>query len=99
MKARKTLVYGTQHDYFDDFNVVGWTYEGDQEHQDSGIAVIMSDNIGGQKTMYVGEKHAKETWVELTGQFSDEIIIDDNGQGIFKVNGGALAVYAKKTTA
>ena len=98
MKARRTLVYGIQHDYFDDFNVIGWTYEGDQEHNDSGIAVIMSDNISGQKMMYVGEKHAKETWVELTGQFNDETIIDENGQGIFKVNGGALAVYAKKTT-
>lgn len=46
MLVRKYFTYGTQNDYFDDENIIGWTLEGDSDYPDSGMAVIMSDNAG-----------------------------------------------------
>ena len=46
LKLRKKYAYGVQHDYFDHPDVVGFTREGDAEHPDSGLAVIMSDGVG-----------------------------------------------------
>lgn len=98
LKARKTLAYGTQHDYFDDANVVGWTREGDDKHKNSGLAVIMSDGTGGTKRMYVGKQHAGEFFSDLTGNAKYNIKIDDDGCGEFYVNRAAVAVWAKKKT-
>lgn len=52
---RKDRAYGEQMDYFDDYNIVGFTRLGDEEHNKSGLAVIMSDKYDGCKRMYVGK--------------------------------------------
>ena len=52
---RKKYVYGTMHNYFDHHNIVGWTLEGDNEHSNSGIAVLLSDLESGKKKMYIGK--------------------------------------------
>ena len=54
IKVRKFFSYGRQTDYFDDPNIIAWVREGDFEHPDSGIVVILSDNIGGSKQINVG---------------------------------------------
>lgn len=58
MKLRKNQAYGAQHDYFDDPNCIGWTREGDEEHKNSGMAVVISDGTGGTKHMYIGKQFA-----------------------------------------
>lgn len=35
MKARRDYAYGKQNDYFDHPNTIGWTREGDEEHENS----------------------------------------------------------------
>ena len=96
MKLRKKFAYGTQHDYFDDPNVVGFTREGDEEHPDSGLAVIMSDGTGGTKRMYIGRQFAGMHFVDAMGNARYNIKIDENGCGDFYVNRGAVAVWIKK---
>ena len=54
LKLRHECLYGIQRDYFDDSSIVGWTMEGDGEHKNSGLVVIMTDKTGGTKTMNVG---------------------------------------------
>ena len=93
MKARTACAYGTQHDYFDDPNIVGWTREGDSAHPNSGLASIITDGDGGSKKMYVGTQHAGETWYDITGHVGDTVIIDGTGHGVFKVNGGSNSIY------
>lgn len=66
MLARKYLAYGNQHDYLDNPNIIGWTLEGDYYHQDSGLAVILSDSEGGSKQMNVGKNLAGQILYDCT---------------------------------
>lgn len=91
--VRRDKVYGNQHDYFDDFNVVGWTCEGDEDHENSGVAVLISDGPGGEKTMYVGESFAGKEFYDCTGHQSNKVVIDDQGNGLFTVDGGSVSVW------
>lgn len=59
LKVRKYFAYGKQTDYFDHYNVIGWTREGSFEHPDSGLAVVMSDGDRGYKQMNVRKSISK----------------------------------------
>ena len=96
MKLRKTKAYGEQHDYFDDPDCIGWTREGDDEHKDSGLAVIMSDGKGGTKRMYIGRKFAGQHFSDILGNAKYNIKIDDEGCGEFYVNRCGVSVWVHK---
>ncbi len=96
MKLRKTKSYGIQHDYFDDPNCVGWTREGDSEHKDSGLAVVLSDGTGGTKRMYIGKHFAGCHFADALGNAKYNIKIDDEGFGEFYVNRDSVAVWVRK---
>ena len=94
--ARKYFAYGHQIDYFDHPNIIGWTREGDYEHPDSGMAVILTDGAGGSKKMNVGKRLANQTLYDCTGNISKPVYIDRDGNGVFYVNGGSVSVCIKK---
>lgn len=96
LKARKYFAYGRQNEYFDDQNIIGWTREGDYEHSDSGMAVIMSDNAGGCKQMNIGKNLANTVLYDCTGNMNETVYIDNEGNGIFYCNGGSVSVWIKK---
>ncbi len=96
MKLRKLNAYGAQHDYFDDPNCIGWTREGDGEHKDSGLAVVISDGTGGTKHMYIGKQFAGCHFADAMGNAKYNIKIDDAGFGDFYVNRGSVAVWVRK---
>lgn len=96
LKLRKKYAYGVQHDYFDHPDVVGWTREGDDEHENSGLAVVMSDGTGGTKRMYVGKQFAGTHFADVMGNAKYDIRIDDDGCGEFYVNRQGVAVWIKK---
>lgn len=91
--VRKKFAYGNLKDYFDDFNIVGWTLDGDEEHKNSGLAVLLTDGPGGSKLMNVGQKFAGSTFYDCTGHVKEKIIIDENGNAEFKVNGGSVSIW------
>lgn len=93
LKLRHERMYGIQRDYFDDCNVVGWTMEGDDDHPDSGLAVIMTDKLGGTKKMNVGVRHAGEIWTDALGHCPEEVVIDDLGIGTFACPDGSLSIW------
>lgn len=96
LKVRKDYCYGKQNDYFDNENIIGWTLEGDKNHQNSGIAVIMSDRDGGTKNMYIGSNFKGCKMYDITGNIQDEITVDENGNAEFRCNGGSLSVWVKR---
>ena len=96
MDLRQTHVYGAQHDYFDDPDVVGWTMEGDEAHGGNGLAVILTNRTGGDKAMYAGKQHAGETWIDTLGNMKHEIVIDEEGYGVFSCADGSLSIWIKK---
>ena len=96
MYCRKNLLYGKQTDYFDNFNIIGWTVSGDEEHLNSGFAVILTDGPGGNKIMNVGKNLANSVLYDITGNISEPVYIDSEGNGIFYVNGGSVSIWVKK---
>ena len=47
--------------------------------------------------MYVGEHHKGEIWHEITGSIDEETTIGEDGNALFKVRGGKLAVWVRKS--
>uniref|UniRef100_UPI00389B3A89 Amylase n=1 Tax=Bacillus sp. KSM-K38 TaxID=129736 RepID=UPI00389B3A89 len=96
LDARQNYAYGTQHDYFDHWDVVGWTREGSSSRPNSGLATIMSNGPGGSKWMYVGRQNAGQTWTDLTGNNGASVTINGDGWGEFFTNGGSVSVYVNQ---
>lgn len=95
IKLRKEKAYGEQHDYFDHPNYIGWTREGDDEHIKSGLAVVISNAGDGEKRMYIGTQFAREKFIDCLERCEEEVIIDNEGYGNFKVKGKGASVWIK----
>ena len=93
IKLRKEKAYGIQTDYFDNPNFIGWTREGDEEHINSGLAVVISNAGDGEKRMYIGKKHAGRQVVDILGNFQEKITIDNDGFGMFRVKGKSVSIW------
>lgn len=96
MLIRKEKVYGEQHDYLDHPNYIGWTLEGDEEHCKSGIAVVISNAGEAEKRMYIGKQWNGEKYIDALGKREEEIMIDEEGYGNFKVNTKSVSVWGRK---
>ncbi|MFA6276228.1 MAG: alpha-amylase [Pedobacter sp.] len=96
LKARQYLAYGEQHDYLDHNNCIGWTREGDEEHPNSGIAVLMSNGEEGFKAMEMGKSFSGKTFVDSLEKRQEEVLIDENGFGEFFCNAGSVSVWVLK---
>ena len=96
MLIRKDRSYGLQHDYFDHNNYIGWTQEGDDEHINSSLAVVISNAGDGFKRMYVGNQNVGETYIDAIGNCQEEVTIDEDGCGNFGVKSRSVSVWIKK---
>lgn len=96
MLLRKLKAYGTQYDYFDHKNVIGWTREGDDLHPDSGLAVVASNTFDAEKRMYIGTRFAGSRFVDCLDNCPDVISIDKSGCGVFKTKGKSVSVWVRK---
>lgn len=96
MKVRKNYAYGIQHDYIDHHSIIGWTREGDTEHENSCMAALITNGLGGSKSMYVGKSHSGEMWYDITGHIREDVVIDETGQGTFKVLDGSYSIWIKR---
>ncbi len=90
--ARQKYAYGEQYDYFDHWNIIGWTRLGDREHP-QGMAVVMSDGAGGSKWMEVGKPNAK--FDDLTEHIEEPVYTNEWGWGEFPCLGGSVSVWVQ----
>lgn len=90
---RKHQVYGIQRDYFDHPNCVGWTVDGEFEHPNSGIAVLISNGDDGFKSMEVGKQFAGRVFRDRLKTFDQEVHIDEYGWGEFKVAARSVSAW------
>ena len=90
---RKHFAYGPQHDYFDHEHIVGWSREGDEEHNKSGLAVVLSDGLSGEKHMYIGTHYAGHDFRDISKSHSDPVTIQPDGTGVFPVGDGNLSIW------
>ncbi len=93
VRVRHDFAYGEQHDYIDDYDVIGWTREGDDDHPDSGIAVVLSDKRDGCKRMYIGRQFAGKCFRDCMRKVRDVVTVDADGYGDFPVQGFSSAVW------
>lgn len=96
LEARRKYAYGEVNIHFDHPSTVGFVRLGDEEHPDSGLAFLMSNDQPGNKVMNVGANRKGEVWHDMTGNILEEVTIDDEGNGNFTVSGRNLAVWVKK---
>ena len=95
LKARKYFAYGEQEDYFYDKNKVGFVRRGDYEHHDSGLAVVMTDKLGGVVRMNIGKKFAGTVFYDCLGFVDKKIYIDEEGYGDFECIDGSVSVWIR----
>jgi alpha-amylase len=95
IKARKTLAYGIQRDYFDHANCIGWTREGDKEHE--GCAVLLSNGDAGNKKMEIGKRYAGNTFTDILKKIPQHVKVDKNGWAEFFTAPGSVSVWINKT--
>ncbi|KAF1998441.1 glycoside hydrolase family 13 protein [Amniculicola lignicola CBS 123094] len=93
--ARKLYAYGDQEDYWDDPNCVGWVRRGTWD-KGAGLACVMSNAEPGEIKMAVGDMHKGEVWTDVLGWQQEEVVIDDEGFGLFKCPGISLSIWVKK---
>ena len=59
----------------------------------SGLAVVISNKGDNEKRMYIGEKYAGEKFIDSMEKCDEEIIIDNEGFGNFKVKDKSLSIW------
>lgn len=97
LHTRKHLSYGKQEDYFDHANVIGWVRLGDDEHENSGIAVVMSNGDEGTKDMCFGPERSGWKFHDVMGHRQEHITLNDEGWGTFTTNAGSVSVWVRVT--
>lgn len=93
---RKQYAYGLQHDYIDHPNCIGWTREGVDEIENSGLAVLISNEGEAHKFMEVGKQHAGRKFIDYLNYYKGSVIIDENGFGEFHVLPGSVSVWVRE---
>lgn len=84
IRIRHSYVYGEQKDYFDDEHTVGWVRQGDTDHNNSAIAVVLNNSEVGTKQMEMGTAMSGVAFYDALGSFIEPVVIDSNGYGIFQ---------------
>lgn len=69
---------------------------GIDEIENSGLAVLLTNRLGGEKKMYISKKYAGEKFIGALGGSDEEVLIDNDGYGNFKVKNGSVAVWIMK---
>lgn len=92
--ARSNYAYGLQRDYFDHPNCIGWTREGDGEH--NGCAVLLSNGDAGIKKMEIGERYANKTFIDLLQKRQEIVTIDESGFAEFYCDPGSVSVWVQQ---
>lgn len=93
IKIRQLFAYGKQNDYFDNPSMIGFTREGEEAYKDSGLAVVCTDSAGGTKRMYLGTKYQGMSCFDALCGIPGAVVIDQEGYGVFPVNGGSVSVW------
>lgn len=95
LAARLHHAYGEQVDYFDHPNAIGWIRLGDEAHGNSGLACVITNGEDTAKRMCLGDLNAGTVWRDITGSYSEPVVLDEGGWADFPCKGGSLSVWIK----
>ena len=92
--ARKTHSCGSQDDYFDHPNCIGWVRTGDTENPGA-MAVVLSNGEAGTKRMKTD--HPNGEFVDLTGHVTESVVADSEGHAEFRCPARSVSVWVPKS--
>ncbi|KAF4636596.1 hypothetical protein G7Y89_g1482 [Cudoniella acicularis] len=97
--ARKMYAYGSQMDFFDQPDCIGFTRLGHPSQSGgAGLAVLVSNGWEVKtKRMNVGRLHAGEIWTDVLRWCWGEVVIDEDGWGVFRVGPRSVSVWVSET--
>ena len=96
IKLRHSYAYGEQEDCFDDKHIIGWVRKGDPDHPNSGIAAVLSNAEAGNKRMRMGRGFAGLPFYDALGYFTDPVVVDEDGYGLFPVGERSVSVWVQE---
>ena len=96
IKVRRWYAYGEQADCFADDHVIGWVRRGDIEHENSGVAVVMSDGPAGTLSMKVSAGFSGESFFDVMGICTEPVVIGADGIGKFRVPERGVSVWVRQ---
>lgn len=100
LKARQKYAHGGESISVSLQNFIGFVRYGNNEHLDSGLAVLISSNdAASSQIMNVGIHKAGQNWVDLTGSIKQAVQIGRDGNAEFPVLARSLSVWAKQDKA
>ena len=97
LRLRKCYAYGQQTDYTDTPHVLGFTRAGDDEHPNSGLAVLLSDLVDGEQKMTMGSRFAGKTFRDCLHHRMEPVILDKTGTGVFHCTSGSVSVWVEQS--
>ncbi len=96
LKVRKLYCYGEQNDYFQNEDLIGFARKGDFEHENSGVAVVMTNGLAGSICMNMGTDFTGKEFQDCLGNVQEIVTIDENGNGEFRCQDGSVSVWILK---
>ena len=96
LDLRRSHALGEQTLYFDHPSCVGLVRHGVANVPGSGLVLLMSNDLAGNKEMSLGPLRAGETWHEVTGAVNEDVVLDAEGTATFTVPARSLAVWVRK---
>lgn len=97
LEARSLFAYGEQVDYFANPHLIGFVRKGDFEHENSGIAVVLTNATGGIIKMNMGNDFAGCQFWDCTNNIEDIVTIDEQGNGEFRCQDGSVSIWRKRS--
>lgn len=95
IEARQRFAHGPQSDHFDEPGCIGFVRHGTAEQP--GCVVVLANGGEAGRDLTLGPEHAGQVWVDFLGHRQDEVVLDDQGRGVFRVNGGSVSVWVVRT--
>lgn len=94
--VRRNNAYGEQINYFDDPNIIAFYRKGRENEINTGCVAVLSNNEAGEKVVEVGKERIGQVWEEVTGSGFEDMVIDEEGNAAFRVEGQKIAVWVPK---
>ena len=94
--VRRNNAYGEQINYFDDPNIIAFYRKGRKNEINTGCVAILSNNEDGEKAIEIGKDRIGQVWEEVTGSGFEDVVIDEEGNAAFRVEGQKIAVWIPK---
>lgn len=97
IEVRQKYAYGSQIDYFNNPNTIGFVRPGIKGKAYSGLVLLISNNESDSKNMFVGMSRSEQIWYDITGNIREEVVIGHDGYGHFPVSSRSFSIWVEKS--